>query len=326
MTEKLFIHKVTTRKQGIRLDRYLTELGLGLSRSQLKELILKGQVLVNRKPVKPHYVVRTNEEISIHLPLREKPKYLPEPISLDIVYEDSHLLVVNKRAGMVVHPACGHYTGTLVNALLYHCQSLSTIGGESRPGIVHRLDKDTSGLLVVAKTDEAHQALARQLEERRIKRLYHSLVWGRMGMNLGRVEAPIGRYIFDRKKMAVTPLGEEAVTTFRVLEDFGICSYLELKLLTGKTHQIRVHLLHLGHPVVGDQTYGGRKKSLFINLGREDRTKGMQLLKILKRQALHAFQLGFFHPSTSKYLEFTALEPEDIRKALLLLREGLPPK
>jgi 23S rRNA pseudouridine1911/1915/1917 synthase len=248
-------------------------------------------------------------------------KVAPEKIPLDIFFEDEHLLVVNKPAGMVVHPASGVYTGTLVNALLYHCRELSGINGSTRAGIVHRLDKDTTGLLMVAKTDEAHRALADQLAKRTVRREYRAIVWGQFPTVKGSVDSPIGRHRVDRKKMAVQLIdGRKAVTHYRVEKEFGVCSYLSLKLETGRTHQIRVHLAHLGHPVLGDPKYGGRRKKL-TSLRQAARTIGQELLKVMPRQALHAKVLGFKHPLTGTIMQFEADLPEDMEIALALLKE-----
>jgi 23S rRNA pseudouridine1911/1915/1917 synthase len=290
------------------------------SRSALKKLIASGGVWVDGKPVKPHYQVHGGQVIKFQSVVGKSEKVAPEEIPLDIFFEDAHLLVVNKPAGMVVHPASGVYTGTLVNALLHHCRELSGINGANRPGIVHRLDKDTTGLLMVAKNDEAHRALAEQLARRTVRREYRAIVWGQFPAVKGSVDSPIGRHRVDRKKMAVQLVdGRKAVTHYRVEEEFGLCSYLSLKLETGRTHQIRVHLAHLGHPVLGDPKYGGRRKKL-TSLHQPARETGQELLKIMPRQALHAKVLGFQHPVTGTAMQFESDLPEDMERVLELLR------
>jgi 23S rRNA pseudouridine1911/1915/1917 synthase len=246
----------------------------------------------------------------------------PEDIPLDIFFEDEHLLVVNKPAGMMVHPASGIYTGTLVNALRHHSKGLSAVGGEQRAGIVHRLDKDTTGLLMVAKTDQAHRRLAEQLARRTVRREYRAIVWGQFPADDGSIDSPIGRSRGDRKKMAVRLVeGRKAVTHYHIEEEFGICSYLALKLETGRTHQIRVHLAHLGHPVLGDPKYGGRRKKL-SGLSSPAREVGQELLKVMGRQALHAKLLGFTHPATETFMQFESDLPADMEQALEVLRTG----
>ncbi|MBI4550716.1 MAG: RluA family pseudouridine synthase, partial [Candidatus Latescibacteria bacterium] len=237
--------------------------------------------------------------------------------------EDDALLVVNKPAGMVVHPACGHWDATLVNALLYHCGQLSGAGGTIRPGIVHRLDKETSGLLVVAKRDDVHSVLAGQLAARQIIRQYVAVVWGRLTPDTGSIIAPIGRHPVDRKRMAVVAEGQgrAAITHYRVTERFRWCSLLDLRLETGRTHQIRVHLAHLGHPVFGDATYGGRMKRVG-GLSPADRRLATDLLEHLPRQALHAAHLRFCHPLTGETLAFTAPLPDDMAQTLDRLRKN----
>ncbi len=256
------------------------------------------------------------------------PDVVAENIPLDIVYEDDHLLVVNKPAGMVVHPAYGHYTGTLVNALLYHYSSaLSNVNDPTRPGIVHRLDKDTSGLMIVAKNDIAHARLARQFAKKTLYREYWAIVWGlfstshsrkRSNVDMtGTVEASLGRSKSDRKKIAVTEGGKEAVTDYSVIEEFEYLSLIQCKLRTGRTHQIRVHMHHIGHPVFGDPTYGGRK----INVGgSENKNKVNQLLDILPRQALHAKTISFIHPVSKEVLRFESELPDDMKKAIEVLK------
>ncbi|RMF87358.1 MAG: RluA family pseudouridine synthase, partial [Nitrospinota bacterium] len=256
-------------------------------------------------------------EVTLPSPLTTPPSPLlvGEPIPLDILYEDPYLLVINKPAGLVVHPAPGNPSGTLVNALLFHCHRLSTAGDLQRPGIVHRLDKDTSGLLVVAKDDLSHRRLAYQLKQRQIKREYLALVHGWIREEEGVIDAPIGRHPRQRKKMAVVPgSGRPALTSFRVKERFTHFTLLQVRLQTGRTHQIRVHMAYIHHPVVGDPVYGGRGS-------RETRGEVRAALARLQRQALHAWRLGFWHPQSKEYLEFTAPLPADIAQVLQVLRQ-----
>lgn len=308
------------KASGKRIDLFLSQQDLGLSRAFIQKLISDHNILVDSKPVKASYKIRKGEEIKIEIPPLERPSLEPEDIPLDIVYEDSDLLVVNKKAGMVVHPAAGNYSHTLVNALLFHCKDLSGINGVLRPGIVHRLDKDTSGLMVVAKNDLAHLSLAEQIKNRTLLREYIAITWGHMPGQEGTVEAPIGRAARDRKKMAVTRLkGRESLTQYKVLEKFDLCDLVSIRLKTGRTHQIRVHLSYLNHPVLGDPEYGGRRKWIKGIFDR-DRPFAQKLLSIMDRQALHAKRLGFVHPRTKEHKAFDSKLPEDIEKVLNALR------
>jgi len=294
-----------------RLDRALTEL-LGiqipaLSRARVQALIKDGCVNLLGKPVHDlSRKVRAGEVYVVHLPPPERASPEAQAIDLDIVYEDNDLLVIDKPVGLVVHPAPGNRDRTLVNALLAHCgTSLSGIGGVARPGIVHRLDKDTSGLIVVAKNDAAHQALTKQFADRSLSRTYQAIVWG-APPRTGSVDAPIGRHARDRKKMAVTAKGRAALTYYKVVKDFDAASLIECKLATGRTHQIRVHLAHIKHPVVGDPVYGRRGAT----------PKGTEDLRAFPRQALHAVGLKFIHPRTGKVREFLSPLPPDMAKLL----------
>ncbi|MBI4726178.1 RluA family pseudouridine synthase [candidate division TA06 bacterium] len=327
MPDELQIINVTvsSAQSRVRLDRYLSCQGMNHSRNQLQKFIESGRVLVDGKLKTPGYLVKPGDRIEIKKDRLAAPRreLLAEDIALDVVYEDQDLLVINKPAGMVVHPAAGNRRGTMVNALLHHAQNLSRVGGRERPGILHRLDKGTSGLLLAAKTDQVHTLLARQLEARKIVRRYRAVVWGILGEPEGTISAPIGRSAFDRKKMGVTSLrGRQAVTHYRVLREYKIASLVEIKLETGRTHQIRVHLQHLGHPVLGDPDYGGRARSLFSRFASANAGLAQELLDAIGRQALHAAALGFVHPATSKYMEFKAPLPGDMEEVIRLLEKG----
>lgn len=280
--------KVVVKKENIRLDQYLVE-ELGISRSQVLKMIKNDEVLVNGKKMKSGYNVINGDIIDVNH--EENNDILPEKMDLDIVYEDEYLLVVNKPNGMVVHPAPGNYHGTLVNGLLAHGK-LSDVNGEFRPGIVHRIDAYTTGLLMVAKTNKVHEALAKELSEKKTYRKYIALVWGILPSDTGEIDAPIGRSPMDRKKMAVVAGGKRAVTHFKVLKRFEKATLISVTLETGRTHQIRVHMDYIGHPVVNDPLYGGRK--LIDDTG----------------QCLHAKELGFTHPVTHEYMQFDSELPE----------------
>ncbi|UCB53283.1 MAG: RluA family pseudouridine synthase [Candidatus Zixiibacteriota bacterium] len=305
---------------GRRIDQFLSQQDLGLSRAFIQRLISDHRVLVYGKPTKSSYKVKGGDRIRIDVPPLERPSLEPEDIPLEIAYEDSDLLVVNKKAGMVVHPAAGNFSGTLVNALLFHCKDLSGINGVLRPGIVHRLDKNTSGLLVAAKNDFAHLGLAEQIQNRSLLREYSAITWGHMPDQEGTIEAPIGRAIKERKKMAVTRFkGRDSLTQYKVLETYGLCELLSIRLKTGRTHQIRVHLSYLNHPVLGDPEYGGRQKWI-KGIHDKKRPFAQKLLSAIDRQALHAGKLGFVHPRTEEYQEFDSPLPEDMAHLLSLLR------
>ncbi|QIB26270.1 RluA family pseudouridine synthase [Caloranaerobacter azorensis] len=287
-----------------RVDSYLAKKLEEASRSYIKKLIKDGHIKVNNLQVKPKYVVNKGDVITVELPEPEKLELIPQDLPIEIVYEDEDVAVVNKPRGMVVHPAPGNYSGTLVNALLYHLESLSTINGVVRPGIVHRIDKDTSGLLMIAKNDFAHIELSKQLKEHSITRIYYALVEGNIKVDNGTINAPIGRHPVDRKKMAVTDRNSKrAITHFKVLERFGQYTLIEAKLETGRTHQIRVHMSHIKHPLVGDLVYGSKKN--------EFKQEG---------QLLHAKVIGFIHPRTKEYMEFDSELPDYFKKVLDVLR------
>lgn len=297
-----------------RLDQYLALCTPELSRSQIKRLIEDEQVLCNGDPVKTGLKLKGGEEITITIPEPAPIEALPESIPLNILYEDPHLIVIDKPAGMVVHPAPGHHSGTLVNALLHHCRDLSGIGGQIRPGIVHRLDRDTSGVMVATKNDAAHQDLAEQFKQHTIQRRYIALVFGQLEDDSGTIDKPIGRHPQHRKKMSgTTRNGREAVTHWKVLRRFDIdrLTLVELRLETGRTHQIRVHLSEMNHPVAGDPVYGTGKRC--NNLPD---TALRKLIQGLGRQFLHARLLGFRHPATGEEMEFRSELPADLRELL----------
>ena len=303
----------TVKKEdaGKRLDSYLSEVA-DISRSAAAKLIESGAATVGGKTVEKKYSVKENDEIDLILPEAEEYEALPENIPLDVIYEDSDIIVINKPSGMVVHPAPGNYTGTLVNALLWHCKdSLSGIGGVMRPGIVHRIDKDTSGLLVVAKNDASHRALSEELGYHGIEREYHALVRGGFKEQTGTVDLPIGRHPVDRKKMAVIKSGEnarEAVTHYEVIRSYGQITYLQLKLETGRTHQIRVHMSHLGHALLGDEVYASTK-TLFEK----------QHAPLFDGQILHAKRLSLTHPRTKERMTFECELPDNFKKLIEIL-------
>ncbi|HHV98571.1 MAG TPA: RluA family pseudouridine synthase [Clostridiaceae bacterium] len=298
---------ITADKSGVRIDALLSSNIEKYSRTYFQKLIENGMVKVNGKNVKSNYKVKLDDKISVQIPKPQKLDVKAENIDIDVLYEDDDILIVNKPKGMVVHPAAGNYSGTLVNALMAYCgDSLSDINGVIRPGIVHRIDKDTSGVLVVAKNNAAHEGLSALLKKHDIKRIYIAVVYGIIREDSGRIEAPIGRHPTERKKMAVnTKNGRHAVTHFRVLERFKDCTYVELRLETGRTHQIRVHMSYIGHPLVGDAVYGSKKQKYNVD-----------------GQALHAKVLGFVHPGTGEYMEFEAEIPEYFKKLLEELRNS----
>ncbi len=296
------LYLVEEELEGERLDAFLADMMAELSRTAIKELITSGQVWVDGQIRKPSYRLKEGEEVLINLPEARPVSIEPQNLPLEIIYQDQDIAVVNKPKGMVVHPAHGNWDQTMVNALLYHIKDLSGINGQLRPGIVHRLDKDTSGVMVVAKHDQAHRSLAEQIKEHSMKREYQALVHGIIKENLGTIEAPIGRSRTDRKKMAVTKDGKPAISRYRVLERFHNYSLVQVSLLTGRTHQIRVHFSYIKHPVVGDPVYGPAKQHLELD-----------------SQALHACILGFRHPRTDEYMEFSSPLPPVFKEALLKL-------
>ena len=292
---KQYLLRVEEEYENERIDRYVCSALADFSRSYIQKLIEDGKVTANGKCIKASYKVKPYDEISVTTPDSVIPDIVPEDIPLDILYEDDDVIVVNKPKGMVVHPACGHYEHTLVNALMYHCKDdLSGINGVMRPGIVHRIDKDTSGSLIICKNDNAHENIAKQLEEHSLKREYVAIVTGVIDENEGTIDKPIGRSTSDRKKMAVTPSGKRAVTHYEVIERLDGFTLVKCRLETGRTHQIRVHMASIGHPVAGDCVYGNGMKTPVDTHG----------------QALHAKILGFVHPVNGEYIETDAPVPE----------------
>jgi len=300
----IYKFQITEEWEGLRIDKYLSSNLDFLSRSYIQKMIQEQNVLVNDKIIKSNYSLRVDDEIEFQLPPNVEPDILAENIPLDILFEDQDVIVINKPKDMVVHPAAGHYSGTLVNALMWHCKSsLSGINGVMRPGIVHRIDKDTSGSLIVCKNDFSHEKIALQLKEHTIVRRYRAICMGILKEDEYCVNAPIGRHPTDRKKMAINEKnGKEAITHIKVLKRLQNATYIECRLETGRTHQIRVHLSSLGHPLLGDETYGDIKNKYK-----------------LQGQTLHAYILGFVHPVTNEYIETKAPIPEYFEKLLKIL-------
>ena len=293
------IIEISATDNGERIDKYLSEKFSEYSRSYIKGLIDDGRVSVSGKTVKSSFKVFNGAAITVNIPPLKEVEIIPENIPLDILYEDEDVILINKPKRMVVHPAAGHYTGTLVNALMYHCkENLSGINGELRPGIVHRIDMDTTGVIIVCKNDVSHRLIAEQLKEHSIKRKYQAIVYGAFKMDEGTIEGPIGRSKTDRKKMAIVPDGKAAITHYRVIKNYtspngNNFAHIECELETGRTHQIRVHMARIGHPLLGDEVYGAAKNPFK-----------------LQGQALHAEMLGFVHPRTGEYMEFHAPLPQ----------------
>lgn len=301
MRETIFV--VENIFEGVRIDKYLSALIEEKSRSYLQGLITKGNILINDKEVKSNYKLKALDEVKITLPKPIELNVDSEDIPLNVLYEDSDIIVVDKKRGMVVHPAPGNYNGTLVNALLFYCKDLSTINGVVRPGIVHRIDKDTTGILVVAKNDEAHNFLSEQLRNHSMKREYYALVEGRIKESKGTIDKPLGRNKRDRLKIGIVEDGKRAVTHYEVIEQHKSTTLVRCVLETGRTHQIRVHMSSVGHPLLGDPLYGLKKQKFKLD-----------------GQMLHAKTLGFIHPTSKEYIEFTSELPEDYKKLLEKLR------
>ena len=307
-----------------RLDQFLVNRLEKISRAQIQKLIKRGKITVDDEIAKPSHLVAGGEQIVIRIPPPKPTDLRPEAIPLEIIYEDKSLLVLNKQAGMVVHPAYGNLSGTLANALVHHSKNLSTLSGEFRPGLVHRLDKDTSGLLVVAKSDYVHGLLSQQFAEHRTTREYRALVWGKLSDKNSRIESFISRSVKDRTQMVVSEQGKWAITNYTVIEEFPLVSYVKLKLETGRTHQIRVHMSSIGHPVVGDQVYGGRRKQT-INLNQQAQQLAKQILEMMPRQALHAKTLGFTHPISQQQMIFNSELPADMQSLIDFLSQTTLP-
>lgn len=307
MQEESF--EVGYEQEGERLDKYLSMIYPDFSRSFFQKLIKNGQVKVNDIPEKSSYSVREEDIICVTIPDAVQTSIEPENIPLDILYEDDDVLIVNKPKGMVVHPSAGHYSGTLVNGVMYHCKdSLSGINGEIRPGIVHRIDMDTTGSLIVCKNDESHIHIAQQIKAHTVNRIYVGIVCGNVKEDEGTIEGTIGRHPTERKKMAINVKnGKPAITHYKVLERFGNYTYMQFKLETGRTHQIRVHMAGIGHPLLGDTLY----------------SSGRSPFKHLQGQTLHAQTIGFIHPRTGEYMEFSAPLPVYFEKLLYLLKNSL---
>ncbi len=299
-----FTYQIGLGEDDERLDKWISSILPHLSRSYIQKCIKNDALFVNGKPQKASYRLRVDDEIVFHIPEAAEPDITAENIPLSVLYEDADVLIVNKPKGMVVHPAPGHYSGTLVNAVMFHCKGqLSGIGGVMRPGIVHRIDRDTTGSLIICKNDQAHNCLAVQLKEHSITRRYRAIVHGVIRSDQGTVDAPVGRDPKDRKRMAVNEInGKPAVTHYEVLQRFQDYTYIECRLETGRTHQIRVHMTSIGHPLLGDEVYGNRKTSYH-----------------LEGQTLHAMTIGFVHPSAGEYLEVTAPLPEYFEHLLHIL-------
>ena len=327
--EKVFERVVSKKNEGLRLDQYMVKSGIGLSRNQVEKLIKEGVVRVNGKPTKPSYRVKEGDHIYARFEVPEGPELIPQEIEIPILYEDEDIVVVDKPIGMVVHPARGHFEGTLINALLYRYRDLPKTSEKTRPGVIHRLDKDTSGLMVVAKTDEALRNLGRQMEEKTAKRVYWAFVWGALPADEGEINAPIGRHMIDRKRMAVTPFGSRpAITLYRVKKRYDqVATWVEVSLKTGRTHQIRVHFEHLGYPVIGDPVYSGRDTGKIFRVVPPERADLVrEILQIMGRQALHARKLSFIHPTRGVPVEFESPLPEDMKRLMELLEKRVSPQ
>ncbi|KUK55141.1 MAG: Pseudouridine synthase [Marinimicrobia bacterium 46_47] len=310
---------VSSHQKSLRLDRFIAESIPRISRTRVQLLIENGHILRNGRVIdKASLKVTPGDILTISIPQRRPLAVEPEMIPLQIVYEDDDLIVINKPPDMVVHPAAGNRTGTLVNALAHYCTTLSTAGGYYRPGIIHRLDKDTSGTIIAAKNDVAHNEMARKFEHRKIEKYYLALVWGSITPSSGVILDPIGRDPSNRKKFAVVPDGKDAETRYKVLADLDFLSLVRLRIITGRTHQIRVHMAYSGHPVLGDSTYGGRTKKL-KSLKPRQREKAVQVLDCIHRQALHSYEMFFDHPRTGEPIHVRSNLPRDMCEVLEIL-------
>lgn len=321
ITQKKLKFKIPDGKKKERIDTFLANSIENVTRSRIQKIIKENLVKVNGIPVKANYKVVPDDDIEVVIPVSPRPDNIePENIPLDIVFEDEYLIIVNKPAGLVVHPAVGNYTGTLVHALLYYTQNLSLLNEESRAGLVHRIDKDTSGLLVVAKDEWVHAKLAADFAKHNIQREYWAVCWGRFKKRKGEIIGNIARSKSDRKKFTVSETeGKHAHTFYEVIEEFEFASLVKLKLKTGRTHQIRVHLSNINHPIFGDEAYGGRRIHTGMSLPKM-RDRVNKLLKIMPRQALHAKTLGFKHPKTHEELLFDSVLPEDFKNLINALK------
>jgi 23S rRNA pseudouridine1911/1915/1917 synthase len=310
------------RTENVRLDRYLSKTSLPFSRSKIKKKIKNKEILVNDEICKPSYSVKKGD--IIRATYRERKPFVihPQKIPLSVIYEDQDIIVLNKQKGIVVHPAKGNSDGTLVNALLHHCADLSHGSGMDRPGVIHRLDQDTTGVIVFAKTERVHSKIAVQFQEREVEKFYLAIVWGKPPMKESEISAPIGRSFFDRKLMSVTPLNaKDSMTMFKVIYSYGFASILKVRLATGRTHQIRVHLSHFGYPVIGDADYGGRDKNILRRIGLDYTCAFDKIMEIIDRQALHAASIEFTHPVKKERVKFAAPLYDDMRNLIRFLND-----
>jgi 23S rRNA pseudouridine1911/1915/1917 synthase len=321
------VWKEEVRTENIRLDTYLSKTSLPFSRSNIKAKIKDGKILVNGERSKPSYKIKRGDIIEAvykaWVPFEIKPQEIP----ISILYEDKDIIVLNKQKGIVVHPAKGNSDGTLVNALLHHCSTLAGGFDLERPGVIHRLDEDTTGVIVFAKTERVHAKIAHQFQSREVRKIYLAVVWGTPPMKEGEISSPIGRNTFDRTLMAVTPLNSrDSLTKFKVLHSYGYASILKVMLETGRTHQIRVHLSHFGYPVIGDGDYGGRDRIILRKIGLDYKDTFDKIMAIIDRQALHAASIEFTHPVKKKRMRFTAPLYDDMKELIKFLNESTATK
>jgi 23S rRNA pseudouridine1911/1915/1917 synthase len=311
------------RSNNIRLDTYLSKSSLHFSRSQINKKIKDGDILVNGEKTKPSYSVKKGDLVEVSYKPRMPFEIEPQKIPIKILYEDEDIIVLNKEKGIVVHPAKGNSDGTLVNALLYHCSTLPEGFDMDRPGVVHRLDEDTTGVIIFAKSQRVHSKIAVQFMRRQVRKIYMAIVWGTPPMREGKISSPIGRSPFDRTLMAVTPLNSrDSLTKFKVLRSYGFASILKILLETGRTHQIRVHLSHFGYPVIGDEGYGGRDKRILRRIGLDYEDVFDKIMKIIDRQALHAASIEFTHPIKKRRIRIAAPIYEDMKTLIDFLNEN----
>lgn len=325
-SENSELSKVWTKKvrtENVRLDSYLTKTSLHFSRSKINKKIKNEEILVNGETTKPSYSVKKGDVVQVVYKPRVPFKIRPQPIPISILYEDRDIIVLNKQKGIIVHPAKGNSDGTLVNALLHHCSDLSEGSGMKRPGVIHRLDEDTTGVIVFAKSERVHSKIAVQFQEREVEKVYLAVVWGKPPMKEGKINAPIGRSPFDRRLMAVTPLNSrDSLTRFKVLYSYGFATLLKILLETGRTHQIRVHLSHLGYPVIGDNDYGGRDKRILRRIGLDYKDVFNKIMGIIDRQALHAASIKFTHPVRKSRMRVTAPLHGDMKNLIKFLMKN----